>query len=131
QCTDYLSSGFPDLSYHGERAWYGDLRQSNLHMGCMYSESYAGKEGFLYIAWNFHWEEQQLALPLLPDGCSWFRVMDTSQTVSFLPADQQENLGDSRMLSVSPRTVLILEGRKDETVKDEEEDHMGKVKRTS
>ncbi|MCD7745230.1 MAG: hypothetical protein LUI13_08140 [Lachnospiraceae bacterium] len=112
-CTDPLSTGFPDLSYHGERAWYADFHNSGLHMGCMYTGSYAGEEGFLYLAWNFHWEEQALALPLLPDGFSWFRVMDTSLPDSFLPADKQENLGDSRMLLVPPRTVAILEGRKD------------------
>ncbi|MCC8136824.1 MAG: hypothetical protein LIO76_01950 [Clostridiales bacterium] len=111
QCTDYLSSGFPDLSYHGERAWYGDTRSSSLHMGCMYSGHYAGEEDFLYIAWNFHWEAQQFALPLLPDGYSWVRVMDTNLPESFLPAEEQEHLGDLRMLSVTPRTVVLLEGR--------------------
>ncbi len=111
QCVDYLSSGFPDLSYHGERAWYGDLRNSSLHMGCMYSGYYAGEEGFLYIAWNFHWEEQQFALPLLPDGYAWMRVMDTSLPESFLPEEAQESLGDARMFSVPSRTVAVLEGR--------------------
>ncbi|MCD8015063.1 MAG: hypothetical protein LUG99_18185 [Lachnospiraceae bacterium] len=110
-CADPLSTGYPDLSYHGERAWYADFHNSGLHMGCMYAGSYAGEEVFLYLAWNFHWEEQAFALPLLPDGFSWFRVMDTFLPESFLPPEEQENLGSSRMLSVTPRTVVILEGR--------------------
>ncbi|MCC8105292.1 MAG: Type II secretory pathway, pullulanase PulA and related glycosidase [Clostridiales bacterium] len=114
QCADYLSSGFPDLSYHGARAWYGDMKSSSLHMGCMYSGHYAGEEDFLYIAWNFHWEEQQFALPLLPDGYSWIRVMDTGLPESFPAMEEQENLGALRMFSVSPRTVVLLEGRTQE-----------------
>lgn len=112
QCVDYLSSGFPDLSYHSERAWYGDLRHSNLHMGCMYSGYYAREEGFLYLAWNFHWEEQQLALPLLPAECGWYRVMDTSLPESFLSEAEQEILDDCRVFTAPPRSVVILEGRK-------------------
>ncbi|MCD7736137.1 MAG: hypothetical protein LUI07_04110 [Lachnospiraceae bacterium] len=133
QCTDYLSSGYPDLSFHGERAWYGDLGQSNLHMGCMYSGHYAGEEGFLYIAWNFHWEEQQLALPLIPDSYSWFCVMDTSLTESFPPSCRQRNLGNSRAFSVTPRTVVILEGKKDDTdgtAKQEEKPESDKTAKT-
>ncbi|MCD7841386.1 MAG: hypothetical protein LUG56_02840 [Lachnospiraceae bacterium] len=117
QCVDYLSSGFPDLSYHGERAWYGDMRHSSLHMGCMYSGHYAGEEGLLYIAWNFHWEEQQFALPLLPDGYFWARVMDTYLAESFLPVDAQENLGDARLFTVTPRTVVVLEGKAEQQKK--------------
>ncbi len=131
QCADYRSIGFPDLSYHGERAWYGDLRQSTLHMGCMYTGAYAQEEGFLYIAWNFHWKEQSFALPLLPKQHSWVRVMDTSLKESFPEEDGQENLGDARMFSVPPRTVVILEGRKDESVERNKSNHMGKDHGTS
>ncbi|MCD8074305.1 MAG: hypothetical protein LUF27_04595 [Lachnospiraceae bacterium] len=111
QCADYRSTGYPDLSYHGERAWYGDLRQSSLHMGCMYSGLYAGEQSFLYIAWNFHWEEQQFALPLLPDGYAWHRVMDTSLADSFPGPGEQERLADVRTFAAPPRTVVVLEGR--------------------
>ncbi|MCC8068026.1 MAG: hypothetical protein LIO94_13145 [Clostridiales bacterium] len=137
QCSDYLSSGYPDLSYHGERAWFGDLNSSHLHFGCMYSGSYVGEVGFLYIAWNFHWEEQQFALPILPESYSWFRVMDTFQTESFTPSGQQENLGTRRSFSVTPRTVVLLEGRKDESVKtlkksyEKSQNDLAKSKRTS
>ncbi|MCD8398633.1 MAG: hypothetical protein LUD12_15915 [Lachnospiraceae bacterium] len=114
QCSDYRSTGYPDLSYHGERAWYGDLRHSSLHMGCMYSGFYAGEQSFLYIAWNFHWEEQQFALPLLPDKYAWYRVLDTSLPNSFPRADEPELMEDVRSFSAPPRTVVVLEGREEE-----------------
>ncbi|MCD8348774.1 MAG: Type II secretory pathway, pullulanase PulA and related glycosidase [Lachnospiraceae bacterium] len=115
QCADYRSTGYPDLSYHGERAWYGDLRHSSLHMGCMYSGFYAGEQSFLYIAWNFHWEEQQFALPLLPEQYFWYRVFDTSLANSFPQPDEQEQLTDVRIFAAPPRTVVVLEGRMSES----------------
>lgn len=111
KCADRLSSGFPDLSYHGEKAWFGDFDHMKRHLGCMYSGSYAGEDGFLYIAWNFHWDAQQFALPQLPKKKEWFMVMDTSQKQSFLHEDAQTALGTAKLLTVPGRTVVVLEGR--------------------
>ncbi len=108
-CADPRSTGFPDLSYHGERAWYREQNRSDLFMGCMYSERYAGGDGFLYLAWNFHWEVQQLALPVLPKGYAWYKVMDTFLEESF--PETQHCLGNAHSFAVSPRSVVILEGR--------------------
>ncbi len=117
QCSDYLSIGCPDLSYHSERAWYPDYRQSTLHTGCMYNGNYSGEDIYFYIAWNFHWNEQNFALPLLEKGFSWFRVMDTSLKESFISDNQQEPLKDTHLFTVPGRTVVILEGRENGTNK--------------
>ena len=53
------------------------------------------------------------ALPLLAEHASWYRVMDTSEPESFLL--QPEALGKIRSFRVPPRTIMILEGREDET----------------
>jgi glycogen operon protein len=111
QCADQLSSGFPDLSFHGDRAWYGDFERMRRHLGCMYSGYYAGESNFIYIAYNFNWNTQEFALPLLPKGLGWYLVMDTSQKQSFVPEDMQEALGDVRSFQVEPRTIVVLEGR--------------------
>jgi glycogen operon protein len=111
QCADQLSSGFPDLSFHGDRAWYGDFERMRRHLGCMYSGYYAGESNFIYIAYNFNWNTQEFALPLLPKGLGWYPVMDTSQKQSFVPEDMQEALGDVRSFQVEPRTIVVLEGR--------------------
>lgn len=111
QCSDRLSSGFPDLSFHGSRAWYGDFDRANRHIGCMYSGHYAGEKGFLYLAWNFDWQEQELALPVLPTKTSWYKVMDTSLKESFLAEAAQECMENRKSFTVPPRTVIILEGR--------------------
>lgn len=112
QCTDHHASGFPDLSYHSDRAWYGDFDRMKLHIGCMYAGDYVGEEGFLYLAWNFHWDSQSFALPLLPKQNRWHVVMDTSRKNSFLEQDEQMLASDAKCYTVPPRAVVILEGRK-------------------
>lgn len=109
--SDYLSCGFPDISFHGERAWYGDFDRANRHVGCVFSGKYAGESGFIYIAWNFDWVPQQFALPVLNKTENWYRVMDTSEKISFIPEEKQEVLGEGKYFEVPPRTVVILEGR--------------------
>ena len=111
QCIDYRSLGYPDLSFHGERAWYGDFEQMGRGLGCLYCGGYADEEGFLYIAYNFNWTEQMFALPQLPKGMKWNYAMDTSRKVSFIPPEEQERLDEVRSFRVAPRTVVILEGR--------------------
>lgn len=106
--ADMHSSGYPDLSFHGDRAWYGDFLRANRHLGCMYSGYYTGEEGFVYIAYNFHWNPQQFALPLLKKGQAWYKVMDTSLKESFI---EDEALGDVKAFTVPSRTVVILEGK--------------------
>ena len=109
--ADTLSSGFPDLSFHGERAWYGDFDRATRHVGSMFSCRYAGETGFIYIAWNFDWVPQQFALPVLTKKEKWYKVMDTSEKESFLPEEKQEALAECKHFTVPPRTVVILEGR--------------------
>lgn len=111
QCADQLSSGFPDLSFHGERAWYGDFERTRRYLGCMYSGFYAGEENFLYIAYNFNWDPQEFALPLLPKGKEWYGVMDTSKKQSFVPEAEQEGLNGARSFEVPARTIVVLEGK--------------------
>ncbi len=73
---DYISCGYPDLSYHGQNAWRPQLENYNRHVGMMYCGKYVlmkhGKnDDFFYIAINMHWESHELALPKLPKGMKW------------------------------------------------------------
>lgn len=108
-CSDMRSCGYPDLSFHSSKAWYGAFEPMNRHLGCMYDEEYAGSRGFLYIAYNFHWEDHQFALPFLPKDLCWRKVMDTSKKESFIAADEQIIYEKEKSFQVSPRTVVILE----------------------
>lgn len=108
-CTDSRSGGYPDLSYHGDRAWYCEFDRVARHVGCLYSGSYAGEKGFVYLAYNLYWNVQEFALPLLPKGMEWYLVMDTGAEKSFL--EEATPLGRIKSFQVPDRTIMILEGR--------------------
>lgn len=119
---DYRSLGYPDISYHGNRAWYGDMEPGNRQIGIMYCEGYGqedgGEQGFLYLAFNMHWEIQQLALPRLPEQMEWAVILKTcdgiGQDVMWIARDEEEMPGMAETLkyvSVPARTILVLAAR--------------------
>ncbi len=81
---DYLSCGYPDLSYHGKNAWRAQTAGYNRYIGILYCGKYSLKpdgreDDFLYLAMNMHWESHELALPKLPRGMRWERVFATGE----------------------------------------------------
>lgn len=95
--TDYMSCGYPDISYHGEEAWKADTGNYNRHAALMYCEQYAQPEkktdnGLIYVAYNMHWQPHSFALPKLPKDMKWYLALSTLQASSMheLPADQQK-----------------------------------------
>ena len=80
--VDYMAKGFPDVSFHGERAWFLNMENTSRLIGIMYCGAYAQKpdgtdDDFLYIGYTFHWEKRNIALPNLPDGMTWKKIADT------------------------------------------------------
>lgn len=73
---DYLSYGYPDLSYHGAAAWRPSMESNDRQIGIMYCGKYARvdrlrEDDFLYVALNMHWEARDFAMPRLPKGMKW------------------------------------------------------------
>lgn len=69
---DSLSCGYPDVSFHGSRAWYPETENYSRQAGVLFCEKYGdGTDGFIYVVFNMHWEEQKLAMPALEDGLLW------------------------------------------------------------
>jgi len=102
---DYLSCGYPDLSFHGIRPWYPDLKPSSHVLGMMYCGKYTGKEGeddaYFYMAYNMHWEPHQFNLPSLPKKLKWQLLICTEET------DQAMING---VLHVPERSIIVLIG---------------------
>ncbi len=71
---DYEGCGMPDLSYHGTRAWSGEVYPSMQAVGIVYAGAYGGETEDLYIGWNFAQGESTLALPKMPKGKVWRRI---------------------------------------------------------
>lgn len=115
--VDYMAKGFPDISVHGERAWFLNRDNTSRLLGVMYCGAYAEKsdgtpDDFIYIGMNFHWEKRNIALPNLPDGMSWRKIADTSDENG-----QWFRLGEEsyrKTVKINPRTVVVLTAEREE-----------------
>jgi len=106
--TDYLSCGYPDLSYHSEEAWKLSCDDLTRHFAMMYCGEYAN-DCDVYLAINMHWVPHSFALPKLEGEKNWYVVMDTSMPV----ATQEKLLSKSeKEISVSERSIKIVLGKK-------------------
>lgn len=113
--NDYANQGMPDLSYHCESAWTTGVLSNQQSLGVMYCGKYAKKEdgsfdNYIYVAYNFHVGDSELALPKLPRRKKWYLVMNTGRTEApFL--EQEEVLKNQQKITVKGQTVSILIGR--------------------
>ena len=138
---DTISCGYPDLSYHGQNAWYAQMENYNRHLGILlcglYESTGSGKtDDFIYIAMNMHWIEHDFALPDLPAGYEWKLVCDSKEygqepvESGFYPGGRaleqlalqqgsehknqppkEEEKKNGRVISVKPRSVMVLLGQ--------------------
>lgn len=108
--SDMRSIGYPDVSAHGSRAWYGGFEPVNRHVGLMYCGRYAEQDEFLYVAYNLHWEPQEMALPYLPEGMEWQKVLDTSRNVG----EEAMTVIQNKEFEIPPRSIQVLLSKKTE-----------------
>lgn len=103
---DSLSCGYPDISCHGNSAWYDRMESYNRHIGIMYYSKYAqeSSQELIYIAYNMHWEEHELALPKADEECKWQVVLSSGSKESAYVKE------DSRAVWIEPRCIAVLTG---------------------
>lgn len=113
---DYRSCGSPDLSYHGTEAWRPAWEPYNRHIGLMLNGAYGGEgqEDCWYIAVNMHWEGHDFALPRLPKGQVWRKVLDTEegeQAEEKEPLDRKrvQAAGEGQTVGTSPRSITLYQ----------------------
>lgn len=112
---DYLAVGYPDISYHGEKAWYVDFNANGSYIGILYCGIYAkqkdGREDdFIFAAINMNWENKEFAIPKLPKEKGWYYAIDTGDNEEEKPTLNKVR-DDQQMLTVDGRTIVILIGR--------------------
>ena len=104
--TDVNDTGYPALSFHGERAWHLDMANPFYTFGFMYAEPAAltgsGGDSFIYCGVNAHWEEQTLELPVLPSPLSWRKY------VYSFDRDHGEHGEVAGSITLAPRSVMVL-----------------------
>jgi len=112
---DYISCGYPDLSYHGQDAWRPQFENYNRHLGVLYCGKYAKvdrrkEDDFIYVTYNMHWVEHEFALPKLPKNCKWYDLLNTQDRESD-GAETPLLLNENHTITVPPRTIRIVIGR--------------------
>ncbi|MCR4740406.1 MAG: glycogen debranching protein GlgX [Lachnospiraceae bacterium] len=116
--TEYFDNGnngtgYPELSFHGTKAWDIDQGAPGLVFGYMFAEDhikYGTKEDcFIYVAVNAHWEDHCFELPSLPDGFSWYLALEAYQDG---PSGRETKLTDRRSFTLGQRSTAVLMGKK-------------------
>lgn len=112
QMTDYRSCGYPDVSYHGKQAWFGDFENYSRSVGILYAGDYV-EDDFFYVAYNMHWMPHEFALPGLPADRKWRIALDTGPegTEGIFQEGEEEILEEQRKVTVPERTILVLAGK--------------------
>ena len=104
--TGFNSSGYPELSFHGPRAWNLDGSRSFLTFGFMYAETAADhgaeEDCFIYCGVNAYWEERTLELPVVPENMGWYLVAATQDT------EYAEKPVAGPSVSLPPRSLALL-----------------------
>ena len=98
KAMDTCGCGYPDISYHGIEAWRPNITFISRMVGIMLCGNYAPSEDrCFYIAMNMHWESHDLALPKLPKGIKWRKVMSTAVSLESLLEEEKAFLEEDRI----------------------------------
>lgn len=108
---DYISCGYPDISFHGKDAWRPETGPDSRSLGILYCGSYSRimekeeDDSFLYLGINMYWEPYTFGLPQMPKEKEWFRLFSTDEQ---MPEDAlSDNGAGLYSIVVPPRTIVI------------------------
>lgn len=113
---DYMGSGYPDVSWHGTRAWQPDFSTSSRTVAFLLCGKHArggtSQDNSLYVAFNSHYESLEFELPQMPQGTHWYVAVNTGMNS---PDDIHEP-GSEPVVSgnhfvVGARSVIVLLNR--------------------
>lgn len=121
---DYISCGFPDISFHSVKAWRHDSSYYNRMLGIMLSGKYVfinRKENdcSFYLIFNMHWEKHHFDLPYLSLGMKWYSLLNTEIDSTVLKNDINENeaideivpISNQKQIELAARSIVVLIGK--------------------
>jgi glycogen operon protein len=117
QNRDYVGSGYPDISWHGIKAWRPWTTWYDLTLAFMLDGHHARggteKDDFIYVAINMHWEMHGFELPQLPYGQVWHIFVNTDMAPPFDITEPGEEtaLDNQEEILVGARSMVILTGK--------------------
>jgi len=112
--TDYVGSGYPDISWHGTRAWYVDFSEQSRCIACLlcgkHAKSGTCDDNTIYVAMNMHWEMHGFELPSPPPGERWhvFANTDVAPPHDIWDVGSEQPLDNEYEVLVGPRSVVVL-----------------------
>jgi glycogen operon protein len=114
---DYVASGYPDISWHGTKAWYADWSAYCRTIAFMLCGKHAKQgtleDNYIYVGMNMHWQVSRFELPGLPQGMKWHVFANTglnSLQASYEPGTEPV-LEDQGGMLLGDRSVVILVGK--------------------
>lgn len=114
---DYVGSGYPDISWHGPKAWnidYSDERPIVAFLLCgRHARGGAEEDNYIYVAMNMHWEPYSFEIPALPEGMLWhvFANTDVQPPYDIAEIDHEVAVENQSEFLLGPRSVVILMGK--------------------
>ena len=109
-------SGYPDISWHGVKVNEPDWGTGSRSLAFMIAgdpTSSHGSDGdFIYAVFNMWHEPLTFALPSLPPGMHWRRVIDTFRNApdDFLEPGTEQLVADQSQITLKERSVVVLIG---------------------
>lgn len=115
--TDYVGSGFADMSWHGTEAWKPDWSEQSRALAFMVCGQHAKngteRDNHVYVALNTYWDALWFHPPQLPSGLNWHLAINTGMAS---PEDIWEYgheplLNDQESIMLGARSAVVLVGR--------------------
>jgi glycogen operon protein len=108
--------GYPDISWHGVKAWDCDWSGSSrilamMVCGCQQVQN-RSMNTFIYLLMNMHWEMQQVELPILLPEHDWHVLANTDMPPpqDIFLSGYERKLENQHEFIAGPRSVVILTG---------------------
>jgi len=115
---DYLTCGYPDISYHGVKAWCPEFDSYRRQIGIMYCGKYAGRadgtpDDYFFAAYNMHWEPHDFSLPNLPLKKRWYIAFNTDDQAAngYYEGGQEKEITNQKRFIVPSRSILVFIGK--------------------
>ena len=99
--------GYPAISSHGVEAWQFDYSPENRVVGIMFAgKTRDGKDDFIYLGINAHWESHGVWLPALPQNLSWQVEVNTDLGDNAF-YDEPAPINSAEKFVIGARSVII------------------------
>lgn len=115
---DYISCGYPDISFHDTKAWVCQYEHASRSLGVLFCGLYAKDEThpedeFIFAGFNAYWEDHSFALPNLPAGYGWYETINTFREEGREFTEDFSGMPyTDRSFTAGARSVVVLTGRK-------------------